>query len=169
MKLYLIRHAKPALNEYKGFPGPSLGSIGQEQAAQIASYLSDKGIEQVFSSDYTRVLETYAPFGERHPQLQPQFYSALREREKEVEPHESLLQRVHTWYLAQEPLILSKTTAIFSHCGPINMILEYLDPDKQFLDYPYTCPFGCHTPLAGVWVLEVGAESVMGELAFVAG
>lgn len=164
MKLYLVRHAKPAVSEYKGFPGPSLGEEGKQQAQSIAQYLSDKGIEQVFMSDYTRVQETFAPFHAMLPNLQPSIHLALREREKEVESHESLVERVHEWYRQHEAVILSKPTAIFSHCGPINMLLEYLDPQKELLNYPYTCPYGCHTPLGAVWEMEIKQDLIRGGL-----
>ncbi len=164
MKLYLVRHAKPAVNEYKGFPGPSLGEEGKRQAQSIAQYLSDKGVEQVFMSDYTRVQETFAPFQSLNPKLIPSIQLALREREKEVESHESLVERVQEWYKEQQTVILSKNTAIFSHCGPINMILEHLDPHKNLFDYPYTCPYGCHTPLAGIWELTLDQDLIDGKL-----
>ena len=158
MKLYLVRHAQPAPKEYRGFPGPALGEKGKEQAQAIAQYLAKKDIQAVYCSDYLRVGQTYAPYAQLVPALQPKIVQALREREKEIEPHESLEQRVQDWYRGGEEQLWARPTAIFSHCGPINMILEYLDPKKEQLDYPYSCPYGCHTPLGSIWELELGED-----------
>lgn len=153
MKLYAIRHAQPQLKTYAGFPGPSLGIEGRKQAKAIAQFLADKGIEQVFMSDYIRVKETFAafrPFFKGKPFVEKR----LRERENTEESHESLVARVHEWMEEKQECLQQKNTAIFSHCGPINMILSYLDPQKELFEYPYTDAFGCHTPLAGIWELE---------------
>ena len=155
MKLYLIRHAKPEINEYKGFPGPSLGEEGKDQARSIADYLKDKNIHQVLASDYTRVKETMEPFLLLHPHLNVIEYIALREREKEVESHISLVKRVHEWFSVHQDMIIQENTAIFSHCGPINMILTYLDPNKTIFEYPYRDVWGCHTPLGQIWEIEL--------------
>ncbi len=154
MKLYLIRHAKPEVSEYKGFPGPSLGEEGREQAKAIANYLKDKKITQILASDYTRAKETMVPFLSTHPHLEVKEYIALREREKEIEPHISLVNRVHGWFQANEAMIIQENTAIFSHCGPINMILSYLDPQKTIFDYPHQDIWGCHTPLGKIWEID---------------
>jgi 2,3-bisphosphoglycerate-dependent phosphoglycerate mutase len=97
------------------------------------------------------------------PNLIPKYEISLREREKEIESHESLVKRVHKWYDQNEEYILSKTTAIFSHCGPINMILEYLDPEKTIFAYPYTCQFGCHTPLGSIWEISIIPINALGK------
>lgn len=164
MKLYLIRHAKPAISEYKGFPGPSLGEEGEEQARIIADYLKDKNIQQILASDYTRVKETMQPFLLLHPHLNVNEHIALREREKEVESHSSLVNRVHDWFRVNQDMILQKNTAIFSHCGPINMILSYLDPEKTIFKYPHEDVWGCHTPLGKIWEMEWKDTFVTGNL-----
>jgi len=164
MKLYLIRHAKPAIKEYKGFPGPSLGEEGKLQAQAIREYLNDKGIQQVYASDYTRVKETMAPFLNSFPNLPLNEYIALREREKEVERHVSLVKRVHSWFDLNKKEILKQNTAIFSHCGPINMILTYLDPQKTIFEYPHQDVWGCHTPLGQIWEIEFSKEEYRGAL-----
>ncbi len=168
-KLYLIRHAQPKTLQYKNyFPGPSLGTTGKLQAQKIAAYLRDKNINQVYASDFIRVKETLQPFlAKTSKAVVPVFEKSLWEREKEIESHESLVLRVNSWISIQSSTIIPNT-AIFSHCGPINMILQYFDPDKEKLDYPYTCPHGCHTPLAGIWELELQTfHLVHGKLIFI--
>ena len=154
IKLYLVRHAQPQTLRYKNyFPGPPLGACGMNQAQTMAKYLCTKDIEQVYTSDFTRVIQTLQPFLDIK-KITPVVDNALWEREKEVESHESLVARVTTW-ISNKSHVITNNTAIFSHCGPINMILQYFDPDKTILHYPYTCPFLCHTPLAGIWELDL--------------
>ncbi|XEY26196.1 phosphoglycerate mutase family protein [Candidatus Uabimicrobium helgolandensis] len=156
IKLYLARHAEPQTLHYKNyFPGPPLGQRGIKQAHMMAKYLRNKNIQQVYTSNFTRVIQTLQPFLDtRLEQVSPTIEKALWEREKEVESHESLVERVTAWIRNKSNLITSNT-AIFSHCGPINMILQYFDPQKTVLDYLYTCPFLCHTPFAGIWELNL--------------
>jgi len=156
MKLYLIRHATPAIEKYHNLPpGPSLGEKGKAEAQKMASWLSGKKIERVLSSDFVRVLETASPFIESYaPHLEIEIQLALREREASVEAHEHLVTRVHTWLHQNWAHLQAIPHAIFSHCGPINMILEALDPEKHILSYPYQCPYGCLTPKGGIWELD---------------
>ena len=155
-RLFLIRHALPEIPNYDGlFPGPGLGTEGKIQSELISEFLTTKNIEVVFHSDYTRVIETMKPVLKKLSNSPiPQPTPSLREREASVESHESLVERTHSWLVNSLPEIMKNTTAIFSHCGPINMILEYFDPQKSILKYPFECPHLCHTPIAGIWELE---------------
>jgi 2,3-bisphosphoglycerate-dependent phosphoglycerate mutase len=164
MNLYLVRHAKPEIKTYKGFPGPSLGKEGKIQAKVIAAYLKKKGIQQVYTSDYIRVKETLKPFRKLFPEIKIEEVKSLRERENEVESHDSLVHRVHTWFDLNKEEFLQSNTAIFSHCGPINMILMYLDPNKTIFDYPYEDTWGCHTPLGQIWDIKFKEGSYSGNL-----
>lgn len=153
--LYLIRHAQPATTGYNNLPpGPDLGLLGQQQAEWIADTLQDRGIQQIWASDFPRVLQTLAPLHTRLPALPLHTTSALWEREASLESHESLVQRVRDWFIPRLPEFRAQTTAIFSHCGPLNMLLEYLDPEQTMLAYPYRNEFGCLTPCAGIWELH---------------
>lgn len=164
MNLYLIRHATPEIKTYKGFPGPALGEEGKVQAKAIAAYLKNKNIQQIYTSDYLRVKETLKPFQSLLPHINIKEVEALRERENEVESHESLVHRVHTWFALNKIEVLKVNTAIFSHCGPINMILTYLDPEKKLFDYPYEDVWGCHTPLGQIWEISFKEELYSGNL-----
>jgi len=163
MILYLVRHAEPSISEYKGFPGPELGDSGKRQALKIADYLKDKPVNRILTSDYTRVLQTVTPYREltKHP---VEKLKILREREKQSETHEELVKRIYMWFnlfLQKE----DKNTAIFSHCGPINMILFYLDNNLKIMNYPYVCEYQCFTPKGGVWELYIeNQELIKGEL-----
>lgn len=154
--LYLVRHAEPSVRHYKNYyPGPSLGKKGQEQAKKVAHFLADKNIQKVYASDFLRVQETLQPFLSLSKNIVPTFEKALWERESETESHESLVERVQKWAKQQFSEMLSCNSAIFSHCGPINMLLDFLDANKEKLEYTFTCPYGCHTPMAGVWQLKI--------------
>ncbi len=161
MKLYLIRHATPVIPNYKDFPGPSLGEKGKQEAQKITKFLKEKTIHNILISDYTRVLETLKPYQD-YTNCTAKVITELRERENEIETHEELVDRVQNWFekfLRKEPL---HNTAIFSHCGPINMILEYLDKEKTILNYPYVCKHLCLTPKGGVWLLNVVDKKLQG-------
>jgi 2,3-bisphosphoglycerate-dependent phosphoglycerate mutase len=163
--LYLIRHGMPAIADYDNrHPGPGLGELGKAQAIWIAQQLRSLGIAQAFASDFTRVLETMEPFMASQGSLKPTTAIALRERDPKVEPHESLVARVQNWWAENEALILAKNTAIFSHCGPLNRILNILDPEETSFQYPFTSPHGCHTDIAGIWRLERNEGQWSGEL-----
>lgn len=45
--------------------------------------------------------------------------------------------------------------AIFSHCGPLNMVLDTLDPSKSMLTYPFEDEWKCRTPIAGIWKISI--------------
>jgi broad specificity phosphatase PhoE len=160
--LYLIRHAQPKVPEYDNrYPGPDLGELGIQQAQWIANALQTKGIQQIYASNYPRVMQTLAPL---NPTIRIQTTEALWEREPTIETHESLVERVHRWFSLNQSEIQNTNTAIFSHCGPINMILEYLDPQKTQLDYPFTSPHGCLTPCAGIWEIHFTTTGIEGRL-----
>lgn len=164
MKLYLIRHANPNVDEYAGFPGPELGALGKKQAERIAVFLKSKNIQKVFSSDYTRVLQTLSPFQKENPSIKVEMALALRERENKTETHNSLVRRVENWLIEILPQ-LNSATVIFSHCGPINMILDYLDRGQKLMDYPFCCQYLCLTHKGGIWDLDIEDNKLIsGEL-----
>lgn len=154
MILYLIRHAEPEQTEYSGFPGPNLSDFGKHQAIEIANILKNTQIKNIYTSDYTRVLQTLKPYETINQKAKIFISTELREREKETETHESLVYRVQTWF---DEILKNEfdNFAIFGHCGSINMIIWYLDSNKTILKYPYICPFECLTPKAGIWELEL--------------
>lgn len=153
MILYLVRHAEPEIAYYSGFPGPDLGATGKEQAIRIGNFLKKKNISQILTSDYIRVLQTVEPYANLTQQKIEKVIT-LRECEKEIETHEALEERVQNWF---QTFLQSqnKNTVIFSHCGPINMILFYLDLNRKILTYPYECKYLCLTPKAGIWELII--------------
>jgi len=167
MKLYLIRHGQPELNEYFGFPGPKLGEIGRRQSEEICNILKSKSIKTVLSSDYIRVLETLKPLLKEIPTIKFSETIELREREKDVESHESLVYRVQSWFSHNLDAITQKNTAIFGHCGSINMILLNIDPDLKLMNYPYEDKYKCLTPIGGIWELNFeNCKFKSGELIF---
>jgi broad specificity phosphatase PhoE len=168
MKLFLVRHAEPELMEYSGFPGPKLSASGYKQAEYIASLLMKENIDKIFISDYLRVIETIQPFINIFPGTNIEKIKELREREKESETHDNLVQRVFNWFGINLNKFGNYNVAIFSHCGPINMILQYLDPNHEKLKYPFVCKYGCFTPKGGLWKLSIDSDSKLleGELYF---
>jgi len=86
-KLYLVRHAE---KQADGGRDPALTAQGQQRAVDLAAWLQDKGIADVWSSDYQRTRSTAAPLLSRpglalkfyHPGELPQLAAALIERRK---------------------------------------------------------------------------------------
>ena len=62
--LYLIRHAQSLPIAQRGFAGWPLSEVGRAQAEELVELLGPLRIEQVFSSPFTRALNTAAPFRE---------------------------------------------------------------------------------------------------------
>lgn len=159
MYLYLVRHGEPEERNYRDmdyFPGSDLGETGKAQAVQIAWALKDKNISQIFSSDFARSKQTVAPFA-NVMSLSPVYCSELRERASR-ESKSSLVFRAGDWFDSRSIDIERCNTAIFSHCGFINVILDRLDFYKNKLEYFYWDRFGCLTPWGGVWELILGEE-----------
>jgi len=63
--IYLIRHAQSAPSADTDNADWPLSVRGQEQAARLADLLLPLGIEELYSSPYTRCVQTIAPFVER--------------------------------------------------------------------------------------------------------
>ena len=56
--LYLVRHAEKQVNDSHD---PELTEIGRQRAVNLAHWLEDKDIADVWSSDYIRTRDTAAP------------------------------------------------------------------------------------------------------------
>ena len=57
-KLYLVRHAE---KQADGSRDPALTKEGKQRAEQLATWLTDKDIENIWSSDYQRTRDTAQP------------------------------------------------------------------------------------------------------------
>lgn len=155
MKLYLIRHALPAIASYDNRPpGPGLGELGMRQAQWIQEFIAPLLPLQVYSSDFTRSLDT------ARTALGPKFKDCLnidgrwRERQAEEESHASLLDRVSNWW--EECHSKNNTDQIVvAHGGSINAMLEILDPTSRIFHYPYRDQWGIYTPIAGIWEIDI--------------
>ena len=69
-EIYLVRHAE----KQKG-DDPALTEAGKARAETLAELLSDKGLTEIYSTDYKRTRETAAPIAER-TRLEVQLYDA---------------------------------------------------------------------------------------------
>lgn len=54
--VYLVRHAEKATGK-----NPVLTEAGEQRAKDLAAFLKDKGITEIFSTDYRRTQQTAAP------------------------------------------------------------------------------------------------------------
>lgn len=83
--LYLVRHAEKVAD---GSKDPNLTDAGRERADNIAERLQNKGIEDVWSSDYQRTRNTAGPLAAQlgleleiyNPKNQTEFLTQLQQR-----------------------------------------------------------------------------------------
>lgn len=153
-KLYLIRHAQPLNDDYlTRNTDTGLGDKGRDQAKAIAHFLVQRDIEQLWSSTSQRAKQTVEPLLKEHP-MHLGYCQALEEKRPELESDESLERRIQDWWKERRAGALKQNTAIFAHCGPLNSLIAYEDPNKEKLDYSFEDEKGCWTPIAGVWELR---------------
>lgn len=76
MLIYLCRHAQEA--EFPYDPQEAITELGKEQALALGKFLSNKGIEVLYSSDLPRALRTAEVVGEALG-LKPKILRELRE------------------------------------------------------------------------------------------
>ncbi|MEL6694256.1 MAG: phosphoglycerate mutase family protein [Pseudomonadota bacterium] len=69
-EIYLVRHAEKQTGD-----DPALTDQGRSRADVLADLLSDKGLTEIYSTNYKRTLETAAPIAER-TRLEVQLYDA---------------------------------------------------------------------------------------------
>jgi broad specificity phosphatase PhoE len=97
--LIILRHAEfdksPDMNTH---PGPRLNQTGKRQSEKLAAYLSCQSITCVFTSDFTRCIETGIPLSALK-RIGMEHVKALRERNPEQETHQSLNDRVKKWFV----------------------------------------------------------------------
>ena len=67
-RIYIVRHGESISNRQKIFTGSTdidLTDVGYRQAELVGDYLSDKGIEAIYSSDLSRAYHTSLPTARR--------------------------------------------------------------------------------------------------------
>ena len=80
-RIYIVRHGESISNRQKIFTGSTdidLTELGYRQAELVGEYLSDKGIEAIYSSDLMRAYHTSLPTARRLG-LEPIRTKGLRE------------------------------------------------------------------------------------------
>lgn len=153
--VFLIRHARPDWDRtdmaYHLPPGPPLTETGISEAHELADYLADTGIVQLFSSPLERCVHTAQIVG-RHLGLEVVIHPGLIEGQ----PGEGYSQQVErllpifeqAWRESQA----GRPTALFSHGGPIQVLMLELG-FSPIETKRYTSLFDHHNilPTAGVW------------------
>lgn len=64
MELIVVRHGRPERSAATS--DPELSALGHDQAARVARWLADDGIEAVYSSTMRRAIQTAEPFAQTH-------------------------------------------------------------------------------------------------------
>jgi 2,3-bisphosphoglycerate-dependent phosphoglycerate mutase len=61
LNIYIVRHCKAEGQS----PGTNLTEVGQKQAEKLAKFMSDKDIEGIISSPFTRAYQSIYPFAKK--------------------------------------------------------------------------------------------------------
>ena len=69
-EIYLVRHAEKQTGD-----NPALTDAGKTRAGTLADLLADKGLTEIYSTDYKRTIATAAPIAER-TRLEVKLYDA---------------------------------------------------------------------------------------------
>ena len=100
----------------------------------------------IYTSDYTRALETANCFTNKVPQIKFAKIIELRERNKIEENHHKFDIRVRNWFTKNLSILTKENSAVYAHCDTINIILSCLDSQRIKMLYPFLDKYHCLTP-----------------------
>jgi len=161
--LYLARHATPdwfVKNiPYDTPPGPPLVPQGEQEAAQLAAWLANRGIHRLEASPMLRARQTADIVGQ-HLQL-PVVMAADVTEWRRGEPTADLQARMQRYYanwLAAD----WGPSVVITHGGPIDYFLKSLGvPETVLAPLRPQFDHGNPVPCAGVWqVSPAGCDLV---------
>jgi broad specificity phosphatase PhoE len=157
-EIYIVRHAAPQQGTniaYDRVPGPPLAELGRSEARAAALYLSNCGIEKLYTSPLDRARETAGIIAEETG-LASEIVEDIREMRYD-EPYEQVRERM-TAFLARVDADTADSIAFVSHGSPVRAVLQILSKDTLDLT-PYNFHGGNPLPTAGIWraVREGGA------------
>ena len=98
-RFYVVRHGQSLGNFYRKFFGQTdigLTELGHNQARKTGEYLSDKGIEVMYSSDLIRAYDTACHIGE-YIGLKPETYREIYAGEWENKYFDDLMKEYPTY------------------------------------------------------------------------
>jgi len=153
--VYLARHATPDWSRtdipYDIPPGPPLTDLGEAEAKKLGAFLADAGVIQLFVSPLERAQHT-AIIAAQALGVPITTVDAIAEW-RHGESEEAVLGRAHAfWKELFEDNPVNGPVALFSHGGPIRLLLETLSGDPARIS-EYLPRFDHHNPLppAGAW------------------
>ncbi|MFM9862965.1 MAG: histidine phosphatase family protein [Micropepsaceae bacterium] len=111
MELILIRHGRPERSEATA--DPQLSSLGHDQAARVARWLSDETVNAVWSSTMRRAVQTAEPFAR-------QTGHAIRQHAGIVEFDQAAGTYIPTEELKRENFALWQSMATGAHGVDMN-------------------------------------------------
>lgn len=148
--LYLVRHGQPHVHGGAGYnvlPGPPLSEQGRAEAAAVAAYLADKGVQQLFASPFERTMQTVGILAE-----QLGLPVTFAKHVAEMAPGEGFPQvraRVAEFLEGLGDTAFERV-AIVSHGSPIREMLFHLSKEKIDLSKHNYLGGNC-APTCGVW------------------
>ncbi len=163
MKLYLIRHAETTWKKDKRIKGHKdipLSTVGKKQAVDLARYLELIAVDEVWSSDLSRCLQTIEPFVTNNeilfhidPKLREKHFWNFQwvstywweEEDRQnmhahpsVEPRSDLVDRIEEFYdnVILSQLYEDKVCVVVTHSWPLMILVALLFKKKQlYLDW----------------------------------
>lgn len=151
--LYLIRHGQPAhhpLIPYHAPPGPELSERGRAEAAAVAVFLADKGVEHLLASPFARTAQTAEPLAGQLG-LEAVFTSVVQEHGP-GESFDQVRMRIADLLAALHDSPHSRV-AVVTHGSPIRAALLELSADKIDLSR-HVYQGGNPAPTCGIWHIQ---------------
>lgn len=131
-EIYVLRHATPAKSDVPNRSRP-LSDLGQCQAMELATNLSDLGITAIYTSPFKRAVNTVMPFC-KMANLTPVEREDLRESEQDEQLPEvrSRLMQALTSIAESNP---TKNSLVCTHGGWFWAVISYFDKNFDYEDY----------------------------------
>lgn len=169
-RCYLVRHGHTALNSedrnsdrIRGWRDVPLDKEGHKQAEELADYLADAGIREIFSSDLSRAKDTADALGDKigvsvqsdealrpwhlgHYQGEssarcwPEIKAYIEDKPDERVPDGESFNEFKDRFLGSlrgmlEKVLAGETVACFSHYRTLKLTEAWLEADRDGLDY----------------------------------
>ena len=153
--VYLVRHATPNRStgiRYDVPPGPPILPKGEEEARRVGEFLRKAGVRKLYVSPMQRTQQTGRIASEAGGNIPWALDESITEWTR-GETDETVLARMKTcWQQAWEESQESGPVAIVSHGGPIRVLVEHFDVDKELIaHYTKQFDYGNPMPPAGIW------------------
>ncbi len=149
-EIYLIRHGDPARDPaipYNTLPGPNLSDRGRAEARQAATFLAEKGLEQLFVSPFARTMQTAEILAEQLGL--PVIFTKLIQEHGPGENDGQVRERLREFLQGAQDSAFTKI-GLVTHGSPVRATL--LELSKNLIDLSKHSYLGGNpAPTCGIW------------------